>query len=161
MSRRRKAEKRPVLPDPKYKDTVVSKFMSCLMFDGKRSVAERIVYGAFDRIQEKSGNEPVKVFHDALENVRPHLEVRSRRVGGATYQVPVEVRAERAQALAIRWLIESSRKRGENKMMDRLSGELMDAASNRGNAVKKREDTNFRRSFPGCSYVIDMMIKPS
>ena len=142
MSRRRKAEKRPVLPDPKYKDAVVSKFMSCLMFDGKRSVAERIVYGAFDRIQEKSGNEPVKVFHDALENVRPHLEVRSRRVGGATYQVPVEVRAERAQALAIRWLIESSRKRGENTMMDRLSGELMDAASNRGNAVKKREDTH-------------------
>ena len=142
MSRRRKAEKRPVLPDPKYKDAVVSKFMSCLMFDGKRSVAERIVYGAFDRIQEKSGNEPVKVFHDALENVRPHLEVRSRRVGGATYQVPVEVRAERAQALAIRWLIESARKRGENTMMDRLSGELMDAASNRGNAVKKREDTH-------------------
>jgi small subunit ribosomal protein S7 len=142
MSRRHRAEKRPVLPDPKFKDTVVSKFMSCLMFDGKRSVAEKIVYGAFDRIQEKSGNEPVKVFHGALENVRPHLEVRSRRVGGATYQVPVEVRAERAQALAIRWLIDSSRKRGETTMMDRLSGELMDAANNRGNAVKKREDTH-------------------
>ena len=142
MSRRHRAEKRPVLPDPKFKDTVVSKFMSCLMFDGKRSVAEKIVYGAFDRIREKSGNEPVKVFHDALENVRPHLEVRSRRVGGATYQVPVEVRSERAQALAIRWLIDSSRKRGENTMMDRLSGELMDAANNRGNAVKKREDTH-------------------
>ena len=142
MSRRHRAEKRPVLPDPKFKDTVVSKFMSCLMFDGKRSVAEKIVYGAFDRIHEKSGNEPVKVFHDALENVRPHLEVRSRRVGGATYQVPVEVRAERAQALAIRWLIDSSRKRGETTMMDRLSGELMDAANNRGNAVKKREDTH-------------------
>jgi small subunit ribosomal protein S7 len=142
MSRRHRAEKRPVLPDPKFKDTVVSKFMSCLMFDGKRSVAEKIVYGAFDRIQAKSGNEPVKVFHDALDNVRPHLEVRSRRVGGATYQVPVEVRAERAQALAIRWLIDSSRKRGENTMMDRLSGELMDAANNRGNAVKKREDTH-------------------
>lgn len=142
MSRRHRAEKRPVLPDPKFKDTVVSKFMSCLMFDGKRSVAEKIVYGAFDRIREKSGNEPVKVFHDALENVRPHLEVRSRRVGGATYQVPVEVRAERAQALAIRWLIDSSRKRGETTMMDRLSGELMDAANNRGNAVKKREDTH-------------------
>jgi small subunit ribosomal protein S7 len=112
------------------------------MFDGKRSVAEKIVYGAFDRIEAKSGNEPVKVFHDALENVRPHLEVRSRRVGGATYQVPVEVRAERAQALAIRWLIDSSRKRGENTMIDRLSGELMDAANNRGNAVKKREDTH-------------------
>jgi small subunit ribosomal protein S7 len=142
MSRRHRAEKRPVLPDPKFKDNVVSKFMSCLMFDGKRSVAEKIVYGAFDRILEKSGNEPVKVFHDALENVRPHLEVRSRRVGGATYQVPVEVRAERAQALAIRWLIDSSRKRGETTMMDRLSGELMDAANNRGNAVKKREDTH-------------------
>ena len=142
MSRRRKAEKRPVLPDPKYKDTVVSKFMSCLMFDGKRSVAEKIVYGAFDRIQKKSGNEPVKIFHDALENVRPNLEVRSRRVGGATYQVPVEVRSERAQALAIRWLIDSSRKRGETTMVDRLSGELMDAANNRGNAVKKREDTH-------------------
>jgi small subunit ribosomal protein S7 len=112
------------------------------MFDGKRSVAEKIVYGAFDRIKEKSGNEPVKVFHDALENVRPNLEVRSRRVGGATYQVPVEVRAERAQALAIRWLIDSSRKRGENTMVDRLSGELLDASNNRGNAVKKREDTH-------------------
>ena len=142
MSRRRRAEKRLVLPDPKFKDTVVSKFMSCLMFDGKRSIAEKIVYGAFDRIEKKSGNEPVKIFHDALENVRPHLEVRSRRVGGATYQVPVEVRAERAQALAIRWLIDSSRKRGETTMMDRLSGELMDAANNRGNAVKKREDTH-------------------
>ena len=142
MSRRRQAEKRPVLPDPKFKDTVVSKFMSCLMYDGKRSIAEKIVYGAFDRIESKTGSEPVKVFHDALENVRPHLEVRSRRVGGATYQVPVEVRADRAQALAIRWLIDSSRKRGETTMIDRLSGELMDAANNRGNAVKKREDTH-------------------
>jgi small subunit ribosomal protein S7 len=142
MSRRHRAEKRLVLPDPKFKDIIVSKFMSCLMFDGKRSIAEKIVYGAFDRIQQKSGTEPVKIFHDALENVRPHLEVRSRRVGGATYQVPVEVRAERAQALAIRWLIDSSRKRGEATMMDRLSGELMDAANNRGNAVKKREDTH-------------------
>ena len=140
MSRRHRAEKRPVLPDAKFKEVVVSKFMSCEMFDGKRSVAEKIVYGAFDRIQEKSGTEPVKVFHDALENVRPHLEVRSRRVGGATYQVPVEVRAERAQALAIRWRIDSSRKRGENTMGDRLSGELLDASNNRGNAVKKRED---------------------
>ncbi len=142
MSRRHRAEKRPVLPDPKYKDAVVSKFMSCLMYDGKRSVAEKIVYGAFDKIEIKSGNEPVKVFHDALENVRPHLEVRSRRVGGATYQVPVEVRAERAQALAIRWLIDSSRKRGETTMADRLSAELLDASNNRGNAVKKREDTH-------------------
>ena len=102
MSRRRKAEKRPVLPDPKFKDQVVSKFMSCLMFDGKRSVAEKIVYGAFDQIEAKVGVEPTKIFHDALENVRPHLEVRSRRVGGATYQVPVEVRTDRGQALAIR-----------------------------------------------------------
>ena len=142
MSRRHRAEKRPVLPDPKFKDAVVSKFMSCLMYDGKRSVAEKIVYGAFDKIESKSGNEPVKVFHDALENVRPHLEVRSRRVGGATYQVPVEVRSERAQALAIRWLIDSSRKRGEITMVDRLSAELLDASNNRGNAIKKREDTH-------------------
>lgn len=142
MSRRRSPEKREVLPDPKFKDVVVSKFMSCLMLDGKRSTAEKIVYGAFDRIEEKAGSEPMRVFHDALENVRPHLEVRSRRVGGATYQVPVEVRADRAQALAIRWLIDSSRKRGETTMIGRLSGELMDAANNRGNAVKKREDTH-------------------
>ena len=142
MSRRRSPEKRTVLPDPKFKDVVVSKFMSCLMYDGKRSTAEKIVYGAFDRIEEKSGSEAMRVFHDALENVRPHLEVRSRRVGGATYQVPVEVRSERAQALAIRWLIDSSRKRGETTMVARLSGELMDAANNRGNAVKKREDTH-------------------
>ena len=142
MSRRRSPEKSEVLPDPKFKDVVVSKFMSCLMLDGKRSTAEKIVYGAFDRIEEKAGSEPMRVFHDALENVRPHLEVRSRRVGGATYQVPVEVRADRAQALAIRWLIDSSRKRGETTMVARLSGELMDAANNRGNAVKKREDTH-------------------
>lgn len=142
MSRRRSPEKREVLPDPKFKDVVVSKFMSCLMYDGKRSTAEKIVYGAFDRIEEKTGTEPMRVFYDALENVRPHLEVRSRRVGGATYQVPVEVRADRAQALAIRWLIDSSRKRGETTMVGRLSSELMDAANNRGNAVKKREDTH-------------------
>jgi len=130
------------MPDPKFGDVVVSKFMSCLMYDGKRSVAESIVYGAFDKIQERTGMEPVKVFHDAIENVRPNLEVRSRRVGGATYQVPVEVRSTRAQALAIRWLIDSSRKRGENTMTDRLSGELLDAMNNRGAAVKKREDTH-------------------
>ena len=142
MSRRRSPEKREVLPDPKFEDVVVSKFMSCLMYDGKRSTAEKIVYGAFDRIEEKTGTEPMRVFYDALENVRPHLEVRSRRVGGATYQVPVEVRTDRAQALAIRWLIDSSRKRGETTMVGRLSAELMDAANNRGNAVKKREDTH-------------------
>ena len=142
MSRRHKAVKRPAMPDPKFGDVVVSKFMSCLMYDGKRSVAEKIVYGAFDKISERTGNEAVKIFHDALENVRPNLEVRSRRVGGATYQVPVEVRPQRAQALAIRWLIDSSRKRGENTMTDRLSAELLDAANNRGAAVKKREDTH-------------------
>jgi small subunit ribosomal protein S7 len=130
------------MPDPKFGDIVISKFMSCLMYDGKRSVAEKIVYGAFDKIAERSGNEPIKIFHTALENVRPNIEVRSRRVGGATYQVPVEVRSTRAQALAIRWLIEASRKRGENTMMDRLSAELMDASNNRGSAVKKREDTH-------------------
>ena len=142
MSRRHRAEKRPVLPDPKFKDTVVSKFMSCLMFDGKRSVAEKIVYGAFDQIGSKSGIEPTKIFHDALENVRPHLEVRSRRVGGATYQVPVEVRADRAQALAIRWLIKASRDRNEKTMKDRLASELIDAVNTRGSAVKKKEDTH-------------------
>jgi small subunit ribosomal protein S7 len=130
------------MPDPKFGDVVVSKFMSCLMYDGKRSVAEKIVYGALDKVKERSGNEPMKVFHDALENVRPNIEVRSRRVGGATYQVPVEVRPSRAQALAIRWLIDASRKRGENTMTDRLSAELLDAANNRGSAVKKREDTH-------------------
>ena len=142
MSRRRKAEKRPVLPDPKFKDVVVSKFMSCLMYDGKRSVAERIVYGAFEKIQERTGMEPVKVFHDAIENVRPNLEVRSRRVGGATYQVPVDVRPDRAQALAIRWMIEAARGRSENTMEDRLFKELLDASENRGTAIKKREDTH-------------------
>ena len=142
MSRRHRAEKREIIPDPKFKDVVVSKFMSCLMYDGKRSLAESIVYGAFDQIENKSGNEPVKVFHDALENVRPHLEVRSRRVGGATYQVPVEVRPERREALAIRWLISASRGRNENTMEERLAGELMDAVNSRGSAVKKREDTH-------------------
>jgi small subunit ribosomal protein S7 len=121
---------------------VVTKFMNCLMLDGKKSVAEAIVYGAFDRMQAKSGQDPVTLFHSALDNVKPALEVRSRRVGGATYQVPVEVRTERRQALAIRWLIDNARKRGETTMVDRLSGELLDAANNRGAAVKKREDTH-------------------
>ena len=125
-----------------FRSQVVSKFMSCLMYDGKRSVAESIVYGAFDRIAKRTGGEPIRLFHDALGNVRPHLEVRSRRVGGATYQVPVEVRPERAQALAIRWLIDAARKRSEKTMMERLSGELVDAANSRGTAVKKREDTH-------------------
>jgi len=142
MSRRHAAEKRDILPDPKFGDTVVTKFMNALMYDGKKSVAEGIIYGAFDRIQGKTGGDPLKVFHEAIENVKPSVEVRSRRVGGATYQVPVEVRSERRQALAIRWLVENSRKRSENTMIERLSGELMDAANNRGAAVKKREDTH-------------------
>ncbi|HTO80652.1 MAG TPA: 30S ribosomal protein S7 [Methylomirabilota bacterium] len=142
MSRRRTAEKREVQPDPKFGDIVVSKFMNCLMYQGKKSVAERIVYGAFEQIQKKSGNDPVKVFHDALGNVKPQLEVRSRRVGGATYQVPVEVRPDRAQALALRWIIGTARERSESTMVDRLSGELLDASNNRGSSVKKREDTH-------------------
>jgi small subunit ribosomal protein S7 len=142
MSRRHKAEKREVVPDAKYGDAVVSKFMSCLMFEGKKSVAERIVYGAFDEMQSKTSQDPVQLFHDALSNVMPAIEVRSRRVGGATYQVPVEVRPERRKALAIRWIIAAARKRNESTMRSRLSGELLDAANNRGSAVKKREDTH-------------------
>ena len=142
MSRRRAAQHREINPDAKFGDLVVAKFMNCLMFSGKKSTAEGIVYGAFERIQKRSGQDPLKVFHDALGNVKPALEVRSRRVGGATYQVPVEVRPSRAQALAIRWIIDTSRGRSENTMMERLSGELMDAANNRGTAVKKREDTH-------------------
>ena len=142
MSRRHAAEKREVLPDAKYGDRVLTKFMNNLMVDGKKSTAERIVYSALDRVQGKLKREPIEVFHEALDNVKPSVEVRSRRVGGATYQVPVEVRPTRREALAIRWLIESARKRGEHTMEERLSSELMDAANNRGTAVKKREDTH-------------------
>ncbi len=142
MSRRRAAVRREVLPDPSFGDSILSKFMNCLMHQGKKSVAERIVYGALERIGKRSGQEPLKVFHEALDNVRPAVEVRSRRVGGATYQVPVEVRSERSQALAIRWIIGSARSRSEKTMEERLSGELTDAAANRGAAVKKREDTH-------------------
>jgi len=142
MSRRRAAEKRLVLPDPKFGDVVLTKFMNSLMYDGKKSAAEGIVYGALERIEKRTGQDPVVVFREALNNVKPAVEVRSRRVGGATYQVPVEVRPDRAQALAIRWLIGMARKRSENTMVDRLSGELLDAASNRGAAIKKREDTH-------------------
>ncbi|MEH6477133.1 MAG: 30S ribosomal protein S7 [Sneathiella sp.] len=142
MSRRHAAEKREVLPDAKFGDIVLTKFMNSLMIAGKKSTAEGIVYGAFDIVEKKSGNSPVEVFHDALEKIKPELEVRSRRVGGATYQVPVEVRADRAQALAIRWLIGSARKRSELTMVERLSGELLDASNDRGGAVKKREDTH-------------------
>lgn len=142
MSRRHSAEKREIIPDPKFGDIVVTKFMNSIMYDGKKSTAERIVYGAFDVIEKKARVNPIEVFHAALENVMPQVEVRSRRVGGATYQVPVEVRSERRQALAIRWLITAARNRNETTMVDRLSGEVLDAANNRGSAVKKREDTH-------------------
>jgi small subunit ribosomal protein S7 len=142
MARRRRPEKREILPDPKFGDVVLSKFMNSVMLDGKKAVAEGIVYGALETVESRAKKDPLQVFHDALNNVKPGIEVRSRRVGGATYQVPVEVRAERAQALAIRWLISAARNRSENTMSARLSGELMDAAQNRGNAVKKREDTH-------------------
>ena len=161
MSRRHRAEKREIIPDAKFGDQVVSKFMNSVMHAGKKSVAEAIVYGALDQVEKKTRQDPLGVFHTALENVearlkkdplavfhealanvKPGIEVRSRRVGGATYQVPVEVRLERAQALAIRWLITAARARSEKTMSGRLSGELMDASQNRGNAVKKREDTH-------------------
>ena len=142
MSRRHRAEKREILPDAKFGDFVLTKFMNNLMYDGKKSVAERIVYGALDRVEGRLRRQPVEVFHEALDNIKPSVEVRSRRVGGATYQVPVEVRPERREALAIRWLIDSSRKRNENTMEERLAGELIDAVNSRGTAVKKREDTH-------------------
>ncbi|MEM1138569.1 MAG: 30S ribosomal protein S7 [Pseudomonadota bacterium] len=142
MSRRHQADKREVIPDAKYGDVILAKFMNCLMYDGKKSVAERIVYGAFDQMEDKTGRDPVQMFHEALDNVMPHIEVRSRRVGGATYQVPMEVRPDRRKALAIRWIINASRARNENTMRERLAGELMDASQNRGASVKKREDTH-------------------
>jgi len=142
MSRRHAAEKREVLPDAKFGDRVVTKFMNNLMVDGKKSVAEGIVYSAFDRVQTRLKKQPVEVFHEALDNVKPSVEVRSRRVGGATYQVPVEVRPERREALAIRWLITAAKNRNEHTMEERLAGELMDAVQGRGTAVKKREDTH-------------------
>lgn len=160
MSRRHRAEKREVLPDPKFGDVILTKFMNNIMVDGKKSVAEKIVYGAIEILETKGGNDNkgadgdasadailakskgLRLFHDALKNVKPKLEVRSRRVGGATYQVPVEVRSDRALALAIRWLIDASRKRSENTMVDRLANELLDAANDRGSAVKKRDDTH-------------------
>jgi len=142
MSRRRAAEKREVLPDAKFGDLVLSKFVNSLMVDGKKSTAEKIVYGALQTAQEKASRDPIELFHEALDNIKPSVEVRSRRVGGATYQVPVEVRPIRQQALAIRWLITAARNRSENTMMGRLSGELLEAAQNRGSAIKKREDTH-------------------
>jgi small subunit ribosomal protein S7 len=141
MARRRAAEKREVLPDAKYGDPVLTKFMNAVMLDGKKSVAERIVYGAMDKMQARTARDPLEMFHAALDNVKPTLEVRSRRVGGATYQVPIEVRPSRRLTLAIRWIIDIARKRSEKSMVDRLAAELMDAANSRGAAFKKREDT--------------------
>src|SRR6201994_3121769 len=142
MSRRHAAEKREVLPDAKYGDIVVTKFMNCLMYQGKKSAAETIVYGAMSQVEKKAKGDPVKMFHEALTNVKPHLEVRSRRVGGATYQVPVEVRPDRGYALAMRWIIDAARARSEHTMMDRLAGEIYAASNDNGAAVKKREDTH-------------------
>ncbi len=143
MSRRRTPEKREILPDPKFKSVVLSKFMAMIMEDGKKAVAEKIIYGALDQIATKrKTDDPVAVLQTAFDNVAPAVEVKSRRVGGATYQVPVEVRAVRRNTLAMRWLVDAARKRGEKGMMDRLAGELLDASENRGAAVKKREDTH-------------------
>jgi len=142
MSRRHSAEKRTILPDAKFGDLVLSKFMNNLMYDGKKSAAERIVYGALNRVEDKLKRAPIEAFHEAVENVKPSVEVRSRRVGGATYQVPVEVRPKRREALALRWIISASRSRNENTMEERLAAELMDAVGERGNAVKKKDDTH-------------------
>ncbi len=141
MSRRRQAKKREVLPDVKFGDIVITKFINRIMLDGKKSVAEKILYGAFDKIAT-TGQDPLEVFKEAMTNVRPAIEVRSRRVGGATYQVPVDVRPDRAQALCIRWIVEASRKRGELTMVLRLAAELLDASKQRGTSYKKREDTH-------------------
>ncbi len=142
MPRRREVPKRVILPDPKYHDRLLAKFMNCIMLDGKKSTAERIVYGAFDIIAARTGEDPLEVFKKALENVRPVLEVKSRRVGGSTYQVPIEVRADRRNALAIRWISGYARARGEKTMQERLAGEFLDAANNRGASVKKKDDTH-------------------
>ena len=142
MSRRRAAIKREVFPDPRFGDIVLTKFMNVLMYDGKKSAAEKIVYGALELINQRTGQDSLKLFHDALENVKPSVEVRSRRVGGATYQVPTEVRETRRLALALRWMLNAARSRNEKTMRERIAGEMMDAANNRGSAVKKREDTH-------------------
>ena len=142
MPRRREVAKREVLPDPKFGSKILAKFMNHVMVDGKKSIAEKIVYGALDIVSERSGSDPLEVFEAALEAIAPMVEVKSRRVGGATYQVPVEVRAERRSALAMRWLVEHSRARGEKSMVLRLAGEITDAADGRGSAVKKREDVH-------------------
>ena len=142
MSRRRAAERREINPDPNFGDKIVAKFMNALMLDGKKSAAEKIVYGAFETIKERSSQDPLKLFHEALENVKPTVEVRSRRVGGATYQVPREVRVERQQALAMRWIVEAARGRGGRPMAQRLAQELMEASNGSGDAVRRREDVH-------------------
>src|SRR5258707_6856648 len=154
MSRRHRAEKREVLPDPKFGNMVVSKFMNSIMHAGKQSVAETMVYGALDMIEGKTKQNPVSIFQQALDNVMPTIEVRSRRVGGATYQVPVEVRTDRRQALGIRWLITAARDRNEKTMTERLSAELLDASNNRGNAVKNRKSTRLNSSHANISYAV-------
>ena len=142
MSRKRKAPIRKIYPDPKFHSEVVSKFINSIMYDGKRSTAERILYNALDKIKSKNNEDPLKIFNSAINNVKPNLECRSRRVGGATYQVPVEVKAKRSQALALRWLIDASRKRKDKKMSDKIFNEIFDAYQNRGSAIKKKEDTH-------------------
>tara|TARA_Y100000590_G_C15244574_1_gene835167 strand:+ start:144 stop:614 length:471 start_codon:yes stop_codon:yes gene_type:complete len=142
MSRRRAAEKRTILPDHKYKDLILAKFMNRIMKDGKKSISEKIVYGAFEIVSKKTDKSPIDYFHSALDNVKPNLEVRSRRVGGATYQVPMEVRPRRAQALAMKWIVDSAEKRNEKTMRERVASEIMDAFNNKGNSVKKREETH-------------------
>ena len=142
MSRKKQAPKKIFYPDSKYKSLVLAKFINFIMYDGKKTTAEKIIYSALDKIREKTKDDPIKVFNEAITNIRPNLEVRSRRVGGATYQVPVEVKNKRAQALAIRWLIDSARKRKDKHMSDKLLNELMDASQKKGSAIKKREDTH-------------------
>ena len=142
MSRKKRAPKRNFQPDTRYGSLVLSKFINFMMYDGKKTSAEKIIYTAFDQIKKKTNEDPLKIFDEAIKNVRPNLEVRSRRVGGATYQVPVEVKAKRSQALALRWIIDASRKRKDKKMSDKIFNEIYDAYQNRGSAIKKKEDTH-------------------
>ena len=142
MARRRAAEKRTILPDHKYKDVILAKFMNRIMKDGKKSTSEKIVYGAFEIVSKKTDKSPIEFFHSAMDNVKPNLEVRSRRVGGATYQVPMEVRPRRAQALAMKWIVDSAIKRNEKTMKERVANEIIGAFNNKGNSVKKREETH-------------------
>ena len=142
MSRKRKAPVRKIYPDPRFKSEVVSKFINSIMYDGKRSTAEKILYDALEKIKSKENNDPIKIFNQAISNVKPNLECRSRRVGGATYQVPVEVKSKRAQALALRWIMEATRKRKNKTMAEKLYSEIIDASQNKGSAIKKREDTH-------------------